>query len=504
VKFYGRAALAGIAWSWFAVVGIQLMWLPTTMITARLLSPEDFGITATASFFVALATRLTQFGFNAALLRMKEIDDDHANSIFVMNVVLGLASWLVLALSAPQIAEFFRSPATGQILPIAALVFVAVPIGTVPAALLARDLRYKELTLIVWINAFSGSISTVVLAWGGYGYWSLVYGQLISTVLSSVAKLYYGGWTPRFRFTMAAARDMFSFGFGIYALRLVEYSALNLDSMAVGRMMGMASLGYYDKAFNLMTHVLDRLSQAGPVISFRVFAVIQDEHERFRRGYRKVTLSVTLLGYPLLAVLAFAAEPVFLVLFGRAWLVAVPAFQILCAAACFKLLNAYSASVVEAAGHVWAEVWRQVVYVVLIVAGVVALRSWGTSGAAVAVLAASLVMTLLLHQLLHATTPVTLSDMLMPQVPAIACAIGLLAFLAAVDVAVDLPARAVWLRLLVTGSVSTSFYLLFVWFVPVRAVQELRADVLEHASPVLRRLATVRRPSSTVEPPVNQ
>jgi hypothetical protein len=113
-------------------------------------------------------------------------------------------------------------------------------------------------------------------------------------------------------------------------------------------------------------------------------------------------------------------------------------------------------------------------------------------------------MTLLLHQLLHATTPVTLSDMLMPQVPAIACAIGLLAFLAAVDVAVDLPARAVWLRLLVTGSVSTSFYLLFVWFVPVRAVQELRADVLEHASPVLRRLATVRRPSSTVEPPVNQ
>jgi hypothetical protein len=76
---------------------------------------------------------------------------------------------------------------------------------------------------------------------------------------------------------MQAARDTFSFGLGIYALRLVEYGALNLDSMAVGRMMGMTSLGYYDKAFNLMSRVLDRLNQTGPAISFRVFAAIQEE-----------------------------------------------------------------------------------------------------------------------------------------------------------------------------------------------------------------------------------
>jgi O-antigen/teichoic acid export membrane protein len=143
MKFYGRAALVGVVWSWLASVGTELMWLPTAMITARLLTPQDFGITATASFFIQLATRLTQFGFNAALLRMKQVDEEHSSTIFVMNVAMGAASWLVLAVSSPFIADFFHSPATGQILPIAALSFLAVPFGTVPSALLMRDLRLQ-------------------------------------------------------------------------------------------------------------------------------------------------------------------------------------------------------------------------------------------------------------------------------------------------------------------------------------------------------------------------
>jgi teichuronic acid exporter len=496
MKFYGRAALVGMVWSWLASVGTELMWLPTTMITARLLTPADFGITATASFFIALATRLTQFGFNAALLRMKEVDDDHSNSIFMMNIALGVACWLALAFSAPFIAQFFRSPATGEILPIAALSFLAVPFGTVPSALLLRDLRYKEITWILWINTLTSSLTTISMAWAGWGFWSLVYGQLAAAIVSSAAKLYYGGWRPQFRFTMQAARDTFSFGMGIYALRIVEYGALNLDSMAVGRMMGMTSLGFYDKAFNLMSRLLDRLNQAGPAIAFRVFAVIQDEEQRLRRGYRKVTLSATLVGYPALALLTFAAEPLFLVLFGRQWLVAVPAFQILCLAGAFKMLNTYTASVVEAAGHVWAEVWRQVVYVVLILGGVVALSSWGTTGAAIAVLGATVVMTALLHQLLRSTTPVTWGDMLAPQFPALLCTIGMVACLAAASHLFELPTRAPWIHLSILCGVGGLFVAAFLWLTPITSVRDLVNDVVEHLSPVVKNVLGIRPPAA--------
>jgi len=496
MKFYGRATVIGMIWSWLASAGTELMYVPTAMMTARLLTPEDFGISVTASFFVQLATRLTQFGFNAALLRMKEVSDEHASTIFVMNIAMGAASWLALTVSSPFIADFFHSPATGQILPIAALSFLAVPFGTVPSALLARELRYKEITYILWINTLTNAVVTIGLAWAGFGYWSLVYGQLAAAVVSSLAKVWFGRWRPSFRFTRQAARDTFSFGLGIYALRLVEYGALNLDSMTVGRMMGMTTLGFYDKAFNLMARVLDRLNQTGPTISFRVFAAIQDEPERFRRGFRKVTLSATLLGYPALTFLAVTARPLFLVLFGEKWLVSAPAFQILCVAGAFKMLNAYTASVIEAAGHVWAEVWRQVIYLALIVAGVVVMRAWGTAGAATAVLVATLVMTALLHQLLRSSTPLMLSDVVVPQLPAVSCSLGVALSVVLMARALNLSAISPLLQLLAMGTVSTIFFTGFVLLVPIQSVRDLVADVLEHLTPSVKKAFRLARPGA--------
>ena len=488
MKFYARSAMVAMLWSWIGSAGVELLWLPTTMITARLLTPRDFGIFAAASFFLSLSTRMTQFGFNAAILRMKDLDDEHANSVFTMAMGLGVLSWLALTLAAPSIGGFFRSPETAQILPIAALAFLIVPVGTVPNALLARELRYRELTYITWINTLSSSVSTVLLAWLGFGFWSLVYGQLVATVASTLAKILYARWRPRIGFHLRAAREALSFGAAIYVLRLLEYGALNLDSLAVGRTMGMATLGFYDKAFNLVQRVTDRLNQAGPTISFRVFAVIQDEEERFRKGYRKVILSITLIAYPLLAGLAFAASPLFSVLFGRPWLEAALPFQVLCVAGAFKTLNTYAASVVEARGKAWAETWRQGLYAVSIVGGVVALKAWGTVGAAVAVLVATIVMTLLMHSLLRKTTPLTWGDILRPQIPALVCVAGMSVCLAAARHGLRRWDPAPLVELSVLGAVGALFLAGFVWFTPRREVRDLVDDVLEHLLPAARRV----------------
>jgi len=495
MKSYGRATIVGMLWSWLASAGTELLWLPTAMITARLLTPADFGITATASFFLQLAARLTQFGFNAALVKMKEVDDDHASSVFVLNIGMGVFAWLSLALSAPWIAAFFRSPATGEILPIAALSFLVVPLGTVPNALLVRELRYRELTYCLWINTLTSSTVTILLAWAGFGYWSLIYGQLAAAIAQSAAKLVYSGWRPRLRFSRSAARDTFSFGMGIYALRLLEYAALNLDSMAVGRTMGMTTLGFYDKAFNLMSRVLDRLNQAGPSISFRVFAMIQDEQERFRRGYRKIILSSTLLSYPLMTGLALTAAPLFEVMFGKRWVIAAWPFQILCIAGGLKVLNSYAEAVVEAAGRVWAEVWRQAIYAALIVVGVVALTPWGTPGAATAVLFATIVMTGLMHHLVLRGTSLTVRDLLAPQVPAVLGSIGVAAAVLAVQCGLNrvTPGSPALVRLVAASAGGGVFYVAYVLLTPATAVRELRQELLEDVWPAVKQM--ISRPT---------
>jgi PST family polysaccharide transporter len=464
------------------------------MITARLLTPEQFGIAAAASFFLQLAARLTQFGFNAALVRMNPLKDEHADTAFVLSIGLGVSAWLTLALSAPLIASFFHSPATGQILPIAALSFLAVPLGTVPNALMMRDLRYRELSYCMWINTLTSSATTIVLALLGFGFWSLVFGQLAAAIVQTVAKMWYARWTPRFRFDRDAARDMISFGAGIYTLRLLEYGALNLDSMVVGRTMGMATLGLYDKAFNLMSRVLDRMNQAGPTISFRVFAVIQEEHERFRRAYRKVILSSTLICYPAMTVLAVSAPLLFDVLFGHQWIAAAWPFQILCLAGGLKVLNSYAAAVVEARGRVWSEVWRQALYAALIVVGVTLSSRWGITGAATAVLLSTITVTVLMQRLLLTATPLTLSDVIAPQIPSIICAAaaGAAAWVARALV-VQATSNA-WISLPVVVGCGSIVFLAFVFLAPSPDVRNLVKQVIEDLWPVVRNALQFNRP----------
>ncbi len=166
-----------------------------------------------------------------------------------------------------------------------------------------------------------------------------------------------------FVFTRQAAREVLSFGAGIYVKTLLEYGSQNLDNLIVGRVLGVTALGYYDKAFATMMRLSTRLNLNGPAISFRLFALMQEDRERFRRGYRKIILSATLLGYPVMTGLIVAAPELIRVLFGERWSPATVPFQVLCAVAMLRILNAYASTATQAMGRIWSEVGRQFLFV---------------------------------------------------------------------------------------------------------------------------------------------
>ena len=219
-------------------------------------------------------------------------------------------------------------------------------------------------------------------------------------------------------------REMLSFGIGIYAKRLLDYGTQNLDNLVVGRVLGLTALGLYDKAFNTVNKIASRLTLNGPNVTFRIFALIHEDRERFRRAYRKVMLTSTLVSYPALATLIVVAPQLFLILFGEKWLSAVAPFQILCVAAMPKMLNAFASTAVQAIGQVWSEVWRQLVSILLLVVAVAAFSRWGIEGAAFGVLVTTLTQSVLMYGLLGTTSGLTPRDVLAPQVPSLLCAAG--------------------------------------------------------------------------------
>jgi PST family polysaccharide transporter len=299
-------------------------------------------------------------------------------------------------------------------------------------------------------------------------------------------------WVPSFKCSRQAIRDMFSFGAGIYAKNLLDYAVQNLDNLVVGRVIGITALGFYDKAYSTMSKLTAKINLSGPSVSFRIFALIEEDRDRFRRAYRKVVLSVTLIAYPILTGLILVGPELINVMYGARWMPAVVPFQILCVAAMFRTLNTYASSATQAKGQIWSEVHRQALFTIVLVAGVATGSSWGISGAAAGVLISTAFMTVLLQALVRRLSGLSWGDMLGPQVPAFVCTAGLIVIVLLTKRGLNAvlgnpPAPIVLILCVVISAVYYGGFLLFARFSDVReVVHETASDLAPGVAKRLR------------------
>ncbi|MFN8060122.1 MAG: lipopolysaccharide biosynthesis protein [Vicinamibacterales bacterium] len=493
---FGKTTRVGTIWvtaaRWLQVI----LYLPVSAILARLLTPTEFGIVAAATFFTQLATRLTQFGLNSALVRLKTIRREHEASVFVFSILVNAGLFIGLQLAAPQLGRVFASGQTASALRLASYGFLLSPFGSVPAALIGRHLQYRQAAIIDFFMMLVTAVATLTFAWWGLGYNSPILGTLVGSAGTTVWRLMVTRWRPTLSFDRAAFAELFSFGAAVQTRRLLEYAAQNLDTLIVGRLLGLEALGYYDKAFSSANR-LPLLILAGPTIVFRVFAVIQDDAPRFRRAFRKVILSVSLLVFPVLTGLAVVASDLFVVLYGAQWTAAVPAFRVLCVSSMCTAMYWYLGTILEASGQVWSQVWRQLLSVVVFVPAVAAGSLWGgPTGAAVGVLAANAVLTVLFGGLIARQTPATASDLSGALGPAILCSLALMAFEIPLGLLLvgRLPLESPVARLGVQGVCGGAFFAAYVLWSPFGRPREVLFETIEDFSPNLaKRLDVLTR-----------
>ena len=318
-RSYGKTAKIGMLWTGVRRIGTEALALPTAMILARLLAPSDFGVAAAARILLVLAARITQFGFTTALVRRRTLQPEHLSSVLVLGLGTGTLAWMIFFFSAPAIGRFFGAREVADIVPVAALAFMITPWGGTAQVLLSRRMQYRRMTVATWTKAVVEASVSVVLAWQGYGFWSLIYGHLAGSVANSTIKVYLAKWRPRFAFSVAAIRDVWSYGMGIQSKRLLDYLANRMDSVLVGRLLGVAALGFYDKAFDSIQRLAGRVA-IGQGVTFRILAIIKDDPPRFQKAYRKLLLATGLIVYPLFLTCILVAPQLFTVMFGSRWL----------------------------------------------------------------------------------------------------------------------------------------------------------------------------------------
>jgi PST family polysaccharide transporter len=495
-KGYGKTAKVGALWHIGREWGGQLLQIPAAVILARLLTPADFGVAAAATFFIQLGKRIGNMGLNAALVRMNDVREEHRASVFVINVATGLLAWAVLMWSAPSIGAYYNDERVTGAVRVASTIFLVNFFGAVEFAVLQREMRFKDMAIVESMTPLLFLPVATVMAWSGWGYWSLIVAQVVANVGSTCAKVYFGRWKPSLRATKRGFAETVPFGMGMYAKRLLTYASQNLDSLIVGGLFGVTALGYYDKAFNTVENLTNRLS-LGTTVMFRIFSIIQEERERFVRAYRKAVLTGTLITLPVFAGLMVAAREFIVVVFGPAWESSVLPFQLLCAAGALRFISDYASAAVQATGQVWNEVWRKVAQVLLIVVGILAFRSWGIVGAALGVVCATVVLAVLMQGLVRRIVDLSWREMASPFWPGLLAA-AITAGAAATAtwlVRSTSPLTPDWVVLILqclAGGVAWGLFVLFGRFRTLQAVvDEVLVDIVP--APVRRPLERVRR-----------
>ena len=335
-------AVKGFLWlSSARLVGHAFSWGATIML-ARLLTVEDFGLVATAMIFLRFIELINELGIGAAIIQKQELDEDDLNSTFWVSLSFGLLLYGIIFIASPRLSAFFDSAALTSILRVMGLTFVVNAFKTIPYSRLSKELLFKRRSIAEFISIVFGSIGSITLAWHGFGVWSLVFGALIQTSVLTTLVFFFSPWRPRFIVRVGKVHRILAFGIPVVGSRVLWYLYSNADFFIIAKILGAQVLGYYTMAFGLATSPVQRLSGTFNQIGFPLFSKLQSDLVDLRKAFLKMSRFVALIAVPALTGLFLVAEGLIIVFLTEKWLPMLVAFRALCV---IGILNALSTSI---------------------------------------------------------------------------------------------------------------------------------------------------------------
>ena len=374
----------GVLWSGISQYSRQILQLIVTVVLARLLTPEDFGVVSMANIFTTVITSVNEYGWSAAIIQRKEIKESHLCSAFWSNIAFGIASFVLGVAISPLVANFFRNALVAPVLIVSSTVFIIGPFGVVHRALLAKKLDIKWLSVSEIGATVASSIVAIVLAFIGFGVWSLVSRMVCMSIITVVILWLINDWRPSAHFDIKSFKELFSFGSRVMGSNIIKKVYENVDYLVIGRVLGASALGFYTIAYNLTMYSIRNIHVADRV-TFPAFSAIQDDNERLRRVYLKFTSYVSLIGIPAFVGLLMVAPEFIKVVYGEKWAPAILPFQILCIIGIAKSVSIAVGSILRGKGRADIEFKLDIFKLTLITAAVIIGSRYGIIGVASAI-----------------------------------------------------------------------------------------------------------------------
>ena len=319
----------GIFWSFMDSFGVYLVKFGFSIIIARTLSPEDYGLMGMIVIFISLGQMIMQSGFSMALIQKKDSDAADLSTAFWFNVIAALLVYIILFFSAGAIAAFYQKPVLVSITRVAALGIILNALCSVQVSILTKRMDFRKLTWINLTGALISGTTGMVMALKGYAVWALVFQTLAGNLIYLIGLWISSRWRPSTVFSAKSFRSLFSFGYKIMLQGLTDVIFTKAYFPLIGKFYTTSQLGFYTNASRFNDLFIRQTSNSVTRVIFPAFATIQNEKERFNNNYTKSYNLLAALMFLGSVILIISSRPFISIALTEKWLPAVPLMQLL-------------------------------------------------------------------------------------------------------------------------------------------------------------------------------
>lgn len=301
----------------FLSKGISML---VSIVLARILLPDDYGIIAFTSVFINLSDTLIQAGFATALIRKEKVDDRDYSTVLGISIIIAFFLYVIIFLSAPIISIFYKEPLLVNVLRVIALSLFFQAFASVRTAIVSREMKFRVLFVCSVIsNIFSGIVG-ITFAYLGFGVWALVFQQLVQQLILTVALLIAVKMKVKFMIYKESVKELVPFSVKVLASSLLSFFSGSICNLVVGKTHSMTDLGYYEKGALFPQNISLYTFSAVSNVFLPVFSSVKNDHDRLNNVFQRVLNVSAYIILPMMVGLCMVAEPLISVVLTDKWL----------------------------------------------------------------------------------------------------------------------------------------------------------------------------------------
>ena len=320
----GSNVYSAVRWSALAKYAVQGTELVSSVIVARLVMPEAYGLMGMALVAIGFLSVLQNLGFAPAVIRRTSVSQGFLSTLFLANLAFSTLSVVTLLALAPLFASVYGDARVSPVMSLLGLVLLIYALGMIPGALLTRRMYFSRLAAVEIGATLIRCMIAICLAYAGWEVWALVSSSVVGAGFHTLGVWLAARWRPRLWFRWVHLREVVGFAAGVTGTRIVNYGSRSMADFLVGALLGAHALGIYSVAARFMLLPREAIGDVVMQVFYPVFSRIQQEDQTLARTIVRVCGAIALVAFPCVFGLVAVAPLLVEEILGTKWTSAIP------------------------------------------------------------------------------------------------------------------------------------------------------------------------------------